>query len=327
MVARLAYNQYSPGLGRGDGFDSLRFYQFIYILMSENNFNDYKQVLDSFPDQVAVIDDKSTIVFVNQAWTDFYVQNGGSPDKDWFGSNYIECCNVGDAEVRQSVEGIRSVIDSKQDQYYYEYPCHSLTEQRWFMMRVTPLNPKGQYYIISHVNVTERKLAEIEVLKLAMVDPLTKIANRRRLDEILTREWNSCIRYGEPLSVMMIDIDNFKKYNDHFGHIQGDTCLKQVADCIQHSIRQVDTVARFGGEEFLVVLPRTPKFFAELVAARVLTRVRQLAIEHVTGTVTVSIGVTSVIPTPNTSIEQLIHTADQALYVAKRNGKNTVVRL
>src|SRR6185295_5145559 len=106
-----------------------------------------------------------------------------------------------------------------------------------------------------------------ELRRIACVDVLTGVANRRRFDEALDREWDRTCRLGDPLSLLMIDVDHFKAFNDHYGHPAGDACLRSVAQAlVSVSLRPADLVARYGGEEFVVLLPQTPRVGAEHVA-------------------------------------------------------------
>ena len=173
--------------------------------------------------------------------------------------------------------------------------------------------------------------ANIELQKLAALDALTGIANRRRFDETMAVEWQRAQRDKKPLTLLLCDVDFFKLYNDSFGHLAGDLCLKKVAAVLtEHLKRPADLAARYGGEEFAIILPETPLTGALIVAESCRRHLEQLAIENPLATtdlssVTMSIGVASVIPSPQSSIEDLIELADQALYAAKNAGRNRVM--
>jgi len=178
---------------------------------------------------------------------------------------------------------------------------------------------------------TQRQLeaANVRLEQLARRDPLTGVANRRTFDEQLGREWRRAARSDAPLSLLMIDIDAFKRYNDTFGHQQGDQALRQVAEVLQGVARRAgDWVARYGGEEFAVLLAGTDVTAAAVVAERLRRGVEALAINSpnspVAPQVTVSIGVASSTVRPGTEVEQLVALADAALYDAKRAGRNCV---
>ena len=183
----------------------------------------------------------------------------------------------------------------------------------------------------------ERKVAErTEALshanerleQLAITDALTGLPNRRRLGEILEAEWRRALRPKRPLALAMIDIDQFKLYNDHYGHPAGDRCLRQVATALATNVRDTDYVARYGGEEFCLVMPDTDVASAVVAAERVRVAVQELAEPHAasaSGTVTISVGVASMAPTPHDPVEDLVRQADEHLYEAKRAGRNRTV--
>ncbi|KRA16325.1 MULTISPECIES: diguanylate cyclase [unclassified Lysobacter] len=164
--------------------------------------------------------------------------------------------------------------------------------------------------------------------RMAWVDGLTGVANRRQFDERLAREWQRCRRGGQPLSAGIIDIDHFKAYNDTYGHLAGDDCLRQVAAAIESSLaRPGDLVARTGGEEFTCLLPEIDLAGARVVVENVERAVRALGISHAAsehGTVTVSIGIATAQPAEEENAESLLNRADSGLYRAKRGGRARV---
>lgn len=176
---------------------------------------------------------------------------------------------------------------------------------------------------------SERKLAEanVRLQHLAEIDGLTGLANRRCFDEVLTTEWRRAQRTGHPVSLMMCDIDFFKLYNDGYGHMAGDECLKKVAAEIGIGARRPgDLAARFGGEEFVLVLPNTEAEGALAIAEACRRRVEALAMPNGDERdVTLSIGVASVVPAASMTPAELIESADRALYEAKKGGRNRAV--
>jgi len=163
----------------------------------------------------------------------------------------------------------------------------------------------------------------------ALVDGLTGVANRRHFDVHSVAETRRAARHTTPLAVLLIDADHFKMYNDRYGHIEGDHCLRAVAGCLTSFVRRPgDMVARFGGEEFAMLLPTTDLAGAEAVAEQLRTAVAALGIVHQdgpTGRVTVSIGVSATVPAPGADTpDLLLRAADRALYEAKAAGRNTV---
>lgn len=161
---------------------------------------------------------------------------------------------------------------------------------------------------------------------LAYIDELTGIANRRALERLLNLEWRRSKREQQPLAAIMIDVDHFKRYNDHFGHLAGDDCLRQVAHAIRNVCgRSHDTVARFGGEEFCCLMPGVDGKGIEAVGKKIAMSIAALAISHPTETgeyLTVSMGGVSLVPTDDNVALSLISRADKQLYLAKSLGRN-----
>ena len=179
---------------------------------------------------------------------------------------------------------------------------------------------------------TTRKLnkANQKLRYLSYVDELTDIANRRYFDEFLSKEWKRAERHSKYLSLIMIDIDYFKNYNDTYGHTMGDQCLAQVAKALSNTLKRPgDFVARYGGEEFVAVLPDTGINGASKVAEALRLNVQSLAIEHksspIAEMVTISLGISSTAPARNSTLDMIINTSDIALYKAKQEGRNRVV--
>lgn len=188
-----------------------------------------------------------------------------------------------------------------------------------------------------------RKAREQELLELTMelekaiqklnqlssMDGLTGVANRRRFEEYMGSEWARGIRNGKPLSIILMDIDFFKAYNDTYGHLAGDECLKTVAMAIKETLKRPgDLICRYGGEEFAVILPETPKNGAVFLAEAMCAQIEGMRIPHqkspISRFVTISLGVASALPNHNSSPKELIAAADSALYAAKSEGRNRV---
>lgn len=176
-------------------------------------------------------------------------------------------------------------------------------------------------------DMTEAKHAQTELEQLATRDGLTGLANRRFFDGTLQAEWRRALRQQQALSLLMVDVDNFKQYNDANGHLGGDECLQQVAAAVAAEMRANDLVARYGGEEFAVILPNQSLKGAAIVAERIRSRVEQLRLPNPKGEllkVTVSIGAATAFPSAQAQPSELVSTADAALYRAKHMGRNRI---
>lgn len=184
---------------------------------------------------------------------------------------------------------------------------------------------------VAELETLRRQLEEVNLRldQLARLDGLTGIPNRRALDLWLAEEWARAQRQKQSVALMMLDIDDFKRFNDYYGHLEGDTCLKAVANALSQNLhRTTDFCGRYGGEEFVIVLQDTDLEGAVRVAERMLASIDALEIPHAvstaTPTVSISVGVASEIPGPETSLESLMRHADQALYRAKAQGRHRV---
>ncbi|HSE49046.1 MAG TPA: diguanylate cyclase [Terriglobales bacterium] len=184
--------------------------------------------------------------------------------------------------------------------------------------------------LYQEVRKANRALADANrrLEELSRTDGLTGVANRRQFEDVFEREWRRAQRANGPIALLMIDIDEFKKYNDHYGHQGGDDCLQKVAATLKASlVRASDVVARYGGEEFVVVLPGSDQKQAIASAERLRQRVEQMGMPHearISGpkTVTISVGVAALSPKPTDEPQTLLSAADQALYGAKHGGRN-----
>jgi diguanylate cyclase (GGDEF)-like protein len=175
----------------------------------------------------------------------------------------------------------------------------------------------------------ELRAANEHLEQLALIDPLSGLANRRNFDETLTRTWKEAIRHRRPVGLLMIDVDHFKLFNDRYGHVEGDTCLRRVGQLLMSvACRPGDLPARYGGEEFAVLLPGASLAGARIVAERLRRAVEELCIANADaplGQVSVSIGLASMVPSLADKAQGLIEAADAGLYAAKRGGRNAVV--
>ena len=185
--------------------------------------------------------------------------------------------------------------------------------------------------IMEHGDImdTQWALKLSEMNKIASIDGLTQIPNRRRFDEHLEHQWKQMIRERSPICLILFDIDHFKQFNDTYGHLAGDDCLKQVAQVLEGCVqRPSDLIARYGGEEFAAILPQTTIAGAIEVAQRVQTEIANLKIFHEKSSasdyLTLSIGIAGSIPTSTQSFSKLLDEADQYLYLAKQQGRDRI---
>lgn len=217
--------------------------------------------------------------------------------------------------------------------------CHAKRKCHWMRIRAVP-NMTADGKILCWYGIAEdihgQKMLEQKLKKAnrrlkiqALTDSLTRLPNRRELKRILAQEYMRTRRSGNFLTVLMIDIDYFKNFNDHYGHVSGDSCLQLVARTLQKSLkRPADAVGRYGGEEFVAILPGTDQEGASLVANNIMTAIRSTGIEHAKskfGKVTICIGIAVYDPLKHLTItgpSEIILAADEALYYAKKHGRD-----
>ncbi|MDD5276581.1 MAG: GGDEF domain-containing protein [Methylovulum sp.] len=291
----------------------------------------FRDILDSLEEQLAIIDNQAFITFVNESWMKFYVENGGNPNYQWLGRNYLKVCEAshfnGDVLAIDAITGIKSVLQGDRPAFSFEYPCHSPNTQRWFILRMVPAKGRhGTAFVLTHQNITLRKLAEQAITKQSLHDPLTGLSNRRHFDIFMEEQWRRCKRDCTAICIMMLDLDNLKRYNDEYGHLAGDECLKNVADILQpYAARASDLCIRFGGDEFSLVLGNSTIEHGTAIAHKIINAVSHLGMHLPNrGQVGISIGLTCRIPEKSGGItlKDCIALADRALYKAKKNGRN-----
>lgn len=305
-----------------------------------------QSILDSVLSQIAVVNEAGIIVSVNDAWRRFALENSNeagrmAPNTD-IGANYLEICgsapeaNAENLDVRS---GIQAVLEGRLSTYSLEYPCHSATQKRWFMMTATPLRTGKKGAVIVHNDISDRKKVEEQIQKLAFYDPLTNLPNRRLLQDRVAQSIAGSKRSGNYCAMLFLDLDNFKPLNDLHGHDVGDLLLIEAAHRLQKCLRETDTVARFGGDEFVVILEQLSQDQGKSVAQarliaekihsalsapyRLIRKSRMKDGEIIDHRCTVSIGV-SLFNSRESDHETILKRADAAMYQAKQSGRNTI---
>ncbi|MCX7821756.1 MAG: sensor domain-containing diguanylate cyclase [Brevinematales bacterium] len=228
---------------------------------------------------------------------------------------------------------IKEIIDEKEKELKMdikplEFEIES--DEKSLIFKIIPIRIDNEMngYVCSVIDISEQKKYQRLLERLAIKDELTGLYNRRGLSDFIEREWKNAIRQKQPISILMIDVDNFKSYNDNYGHVAGDKCLKSIAETmLKNTFRPSDIVARVGGEEFIVILPNTNFQGGLIVAERIRQGIFNLQIFHINsnfGVITVSIGLSTSVPGKFEKYEELIEDADKNLYIAKAKGKNRV---
>ncbi len=216
-------------------------------------------VLDALPDATALLDEHGVITAVNLAWRMFTVDNDGTPQSTGVGVDYLAVCDraadKGCEDAAQAGAAVRAVLHGASVERDLEYACPSPSVGRWFMLRTTPLGHGRSGALISHVNTTRRKTAELELERQASQDPLTGLANRSLLHSRLSAALTQGAGPSKQVGVLCLDLNGFKPINDRFGHAAGDEVLLEVAHRLRTLVWPQDTVARPGGDEFTIVLP------------------------------------------------------------------------
>lgn len=283
-------------------------------------------LLDAMPDATAVVDDTGRIVAVNHAWRMFAQDNGGQPSLTGIGVNYLEVCSraaaAGCADAAEVEVELKAVLLGETVESVLDYPCPSPAVGRWFSLRATPIDGSRHGALISHTNITRRKMAELDLERRASQDPLTGLANRawftQRLEELLAPKDGQ--PDGPAVGVIYLDLDGFKPVNDTFGHAAGDEVLQAVATRLSAMVRPQDTVARLGGDEFAVLVTVTgPDDLDELTRTMQQTLFEPHRVHGQQMSVGASIG--AVLAHPGDDPAHVVNLADQAMYAAKR-GKH-----
>jgi diguanylate cyclase (GGDEF)-like protein/PAS domain S-box-containing protein len=320
------YGQFEDTMGRANAFQ----------VKAEVMRLEFKQVFSAIDDGAWIIDNDKRVLRINASLLAFL---GIKDEADVIGRR---CHEVINADICLTAECPLNRAGKGNGRTEHDLEITGAENKKIpFLFTSTPLLGlvNEQVGIIEQFkDITERKhyedalkKANSELQRMATIDGLTQVANRRHFEETLSREWSRMRREGQPLSLILSDVDFFKRYNDHYGHPAGDECLQSVAQCMQRCIhRTSDFIARYGGEEFAVILPNTDSHGAAVVAENIRREIFSMKREHlgsgVSQYLTMSFGVATVIPTSggDAALEQLVKTADDALYASKGANRNCV---
>ena len=285
-----------------------------------------RAVLDALPDATAVVDPDGTIVAVNQTWLMFALDNGGQPESTGAGVNYFDLCArsaaAGCQEAPQVAAGLRAVLGGHIVHSEFEYPCPSPAVNRWFLLRITPLGGEVTGAVMSHVNITRRKMAEQTLAHGAAHDPLTGLANRGlfadRLTQALTgRRGQSA---GIQVGLMYLDADGVKQVNNEYGHEAGEEALLTIGHRLRSHVRPQDTVGRLGEDEFAVTAPRINAAGLDGLSGRVRAALDQPHLIH-GHLIPVPVSIGTHLAGPGESADTALRQADEAMCAAKRHTR------
>ena len=280
-------------------------------------------LLDAMESSTCAVNGAGTIIAVNKAWRDFTALNGGDPARCGVGVSYFDVCAAdhGPDSVYASkvVADLERLLAGKITRFEVDYPCHSPHEERWVSVRANALPESGA--VLSHVDMSTMKRAEQALAHLTMHDALTNLPNRQLLTDRVAQALATTERNDRKVAVAFLDIDQFKRINDSLGHSAGDELLRAVAGRLHKHTRPGDTVARFSGDEFVVVWPSidAPEE-AQLLADRMMGAMAAPFV-LTAGTVTVTASVGIAIGKAPQQVDDLLLDADAAMYYAKNHGR------
>jgi diguanylate cyclase (GGDEF)-like protein/PAS domain S-box-containing protein len=286
---------------------------------------EFAALVERSPDIIARVDASLRLCYINPA-----VERLTGKPRDWFIGKTPAERELSHQEVIVREAALRDVFESGEERVV-EHKNPSTTGERYFQTRLVPeFGPDGRVesVLVVERDIDDLKRAQDALEELTLLDPLTGVANRRFLERFVGREWLREARQRLPIAAIMIDIDHFKDYNDHYGHAQGDDCLRTVSQALRKSLhRPADILVRYGGEEFIVLLPESDLGAAREIAERLRQAVEAMRLPHPTSPigdrVTISLGVAAIKPHEG-EFGHLLVAADAALYRAKERGRNRV---
>jgi diguanylate cyclase (GGDEF)-like protein/PAS domain S-box-containing protein len=293
-------------------------------LLAAANFQ--QTVFDSLSEQVAVLDRHGVIVQVNAAWRLAAANNSGVDANGFLGGNYLALLDAISGQDREAVraatEGIGLVASGAVTHFQLQNPFFSTREQRWFLIRVTPVRDIEERMVISHDDVSSLKAAELASWTLANIDALTGALSRRNFVHLAEQELERSTRYALPLMLLMLDLDHFKRINDKWGHAAGDAVLQGFVKTATGVLRESDLIGRIGGEEFAVLLPNTSLEGGRALAQRIIDSVRVSSVQVACATISYTVSIGAICSSKESTFATLLGLADSALYRAKGAGRD-----
>ena len=276
------------------------------------------QAILDFQEHMIVLATDRHIINVNKSFIDFFkcdnIHNINLSEYFIKEEGYVY--NTG---TKSWLEFILSEMDSSNKVKMLD---HKTGNHKVFLVTATTFFLDMDYYIISFIDITDIDYNSKKLEYQANMDPLTNIYNRLKFNNILTQELLRCRRHKHNLSIIMFDVDDFKRINDKYGHLTGDKVLKEIVSIVNRNIRNTDFFTRWGGEEFIIIATETDEMGADILANRIRVDIASYDFKNI-GNITCSFGVAKFID--DDSIEDLIGKADNALYQAKSQGKNCVI--
>ncbi|CAM2850509.1 sensory box (GGDEF/EAL domain) regulatory protein [Legionella steigerwaltii] len=303
----------------------IAFHDITQSIQERNHLREMQAAIEQSPVSVLIVDKKRNIIYVNPQ----LIKLSGYTKEELYG--HKTDILHGTLTPRDAVADLRKTIRSGASwngELHYQRKDGSALWQSWSFAPVFSDHGEIQHYVGVGEDITEKKKLQVLLQEMSYLDGLTGIANRRRFDDVLKQEWKCALRNAQPIAMIMMDIDFFKRYNDSLGHLAGDDALKRVAHALKDRVsRSTDLLARFGGEEFTCILPNTPIAGALKLAEELRQAVHALKLPHpdseISRFVTISVGVAECIPQKD-SPTYLLGLADDALYRAKTLGRNRV---
>ncbi len=244
-------------------------------ILGKAQFDTVLAVLDSLPEHIGVLDGSGVLVAANRSWLGHRGKNGGgAAERPEPGTHYLRMLkkhsaeNAGSARLRKNIS---AVLNGKKDRFMMEYPSHAGRDRKWFLLSVTPMKSEANVTgaVISHTDITRRKLAELETRRFSLTDTMTGILNRKAGLEAVQKQIKYCGRHGCSFTICYIDLDNLKRINDSFGHKEGDRVIITLVNLLRGALRESDVMCRLGGDEILLILQETTLEGSKAVLKRI----------------------------------------------------------